>query len=124
MRVIVVIQKLYVGGLRMKTGTPRIKMSQQSTGTPTRRWISISSLVVGLAGLLCTVLFFATEAGGPMLAAGVVCGAVAVVLGIVAVVMRRPNGMAVTGVVTGAVALLLGAAIFVFALLFVGALAF
>ena len=96
-------------------------MTHQPAATRPPRWVAIASLVAGLAGLLLMVVFFATAAGATILTIGVVCGAVGVILGIIALRARRPNGAAIVGIVTGAIGFLLGLAIFIFALMFVGA---
>ena len=83
----------------------------------------MSALITGLLGLLAVLVFFMTDLGGSLLTVGAVLGIVGFVLGIVALKKRQSKGMAVTGLVTGLISALLALAIFVFALIFIGALA-
>jgi hypothetical protein len=87
-----------------------------------RHWSSRASLVAGLIGLITLATFFFTSSGPVFLWLGVVAGLVGVVLGAIALRHRRPDASAVTGIVTGAISAVLGLAIFVFALIFVGAI--
>ncbi len=96
-------------------------MTQQPTNVSATRWASVASLIAGIASLLLMIIFFATPAGAALVIASMILGAIGVVLGIVAVKTRQPRGLAIAGIVTGAVGFLLGLAIYLFALLFVGA---
>lgn len=89
-----------------------------------RHWSSRSSLIAGLIGLVVLIAYFFTPTGPMFLGFGTIAGLVGVVLGIVALRTRRPDPSAVTGIVTGALGALGGLGIFVFALIFVGALSF
>lgn len=86
--------------------------------------LALASLITGLLGLVIVVMFFMfVDFGGGILFVGAALGLVGFILGIVALKKRQSKGMAITGLVTGLIALLLSLAIFVFALLFIGALA-
>lgn len=86
--------------------------------------LALASLITGLLGLVIVVMFFMfVDFGGGVLFVGAALGLVGFILGIVALKKRQSKGMAITGLVTGLIALLLSLAIFVFALLFIGALA-
>ena len=90
----------------------------QTTQAPASNGLAMSALITGLLGLLAVLVFFMTDLGGSLL-----LGIVGFVLGIVALKKRQSKGMAVTGLVTGLISALLALAIFVFALIFIGALA-
>lgn len=66
--------------------------------------LALSSLIVGIFSFLIGLIPFL----------GFVSGAVAVILGIVALVKRQPAGMAVAGLVTGGIAAITGLFVFVF----------
>ena len=95
----------------------------QTTQAPASNGLAMSALITGLLGLLAVLVFFMTDLGGSLLTVGAVLGIVGFVLGIVALKKRQSKGMAVTGLVTGLISALLALAIFVFALIFIGALA-
>ena len=87
-----------------------------------RHWSSRFSLIAGLISLATLIAFFFTSTGPVFLWLGVVAGLVGVVFGIVALRHRKPDPSAMTGIITGSVSALLGLGLFVFALVFVGAL--
>ena len=99
-------------------------MSQPATIPSAARWPAVAALLAGVGSLVLLVFFFVVAAAGPaVLGAAVLCGGAGVVLGIVALRRRLPKGLAITGLVLGAAGLLLASGIFVFALIFIGALA-
>lgn len=94
---------------------------QQPAETPAPTWTAPASLVAGVLSMLLVVVNFFILSGMTVLVLSVVSGALAIVLGIVAVRARGSRGAAIAGIVTGGIGFLLSAAIVVFALLFVGA---
>lgn len=98
-------------------------MSYPPAGAPLPRGFALGSLIAGLAGLLLLVVFYTSMAGVVLFIGAAVAGVLAVILGIIGLKQRQPKGFAVTGLVIGAVVAVLCAAIFVFALLFLGAFA-
>ena len=103
-------------------------MTNQPSDTPSatppfsRHWSSRASLIAGLLGLVSAVTFFFTSTGPVFLGLGVLAGILGVVFGIIALRHERPDPSAVTGIVTGSISALLGIGLFVFALIFVGAI--
>lgn len=102
-------------------------MTNQTSDRPApaafaRHWSSRSSLIAGLISLATLIAFFFTSTGPVFLWLGVVAGIVGIVLGIIALRHQKPDPSAVTGIITGSITALLGLGLFVFALLFVGAL--
>lgn len=96
--------------------------SSHASNSANSRGLAIAALVLGLAGLILAIVFLFTAVGPIPLTLGILLGVAAVILGIVALKKQQPKGMAVFGLVLGAVVAILGLAIWVFALLFVGAL--
>lgn len=85
------------------------------------RGAALASFVSALLAVVASAVFFFTSFGALPMIAAIVLGALAVILGIVALVKRQPKGLAITGLILGAFCVLLGLAIIVFALIFVGA---
>lgn len=86
-------------------------------------WQTTAALVSGLASLIALVIFLAVSAGSTPLLIAALLGALAIVLGIVGIRGSRTKGKAIAGIITGAFSLLISAAIYIFALLFIGAIA-
>jgi len=84
--------------------------------------LSLSSLVVSVIGLVLCAIFSFTSAGIVVLYTGVIAGLAGIVLGIVALVKRQPQGLAITGLVLGSLVVLYMVGWVVFALLFIGAM--
>lgn len=84
--------------------------------------LSLASLIVSIFGALLIIVFFVTPAGAPILWVGAVAGLVAVFLGIFALNKRQSKGMALTGFIIGALCVLIAVGLFIFALIFVGAI--
>lgn len=100
-----------------------IHVTDRPSNAASAPWQSTASLVAGLASLVALVVFFILPSGPvPMLIAGLL-GAVAVIFGIIGVRGSRTRGKAITGIVSGGFSLLFSAAIYLFALLFIGAIA-
>ncbi len=97
-------------------------MTNQPRGSSVSRWHATFSLVAGLVSFVALVLFFALPGGPAPLAAAAFLGGVAIVFGIIALRRHQSKGSAITGIVTGAFSFLLSAGIYVFALLFIGAI--
>lgn len=99
-------------------------MSQQFTPAPAAgsKGVALTALIAGVVGLLLVVVYFATPAGGTLLLIGAIVGLIGFIFGIIALQRRQSKGMAITGLITGLIALLAAAAIYIFALIFIGAL--
>lgn len=98
-------------------------MTDYSPGAPVaaRKWAAITAFVTGLLGLLLTIVFFATDVGSSFLIFGALLGVAGVVFGIIALVKKQSRGLAIAGLIVGAFTSLGALALFIFALLFVGA---
>lgn len=92
--------------------------------TPVRpsNGLALTSLTVGLLGVVGMVVFFIVLGGMTPLVLGGTFGILALVLGILALKRGQSRAFAVTGIIVGALSLLLGLGLLLFALLFVGAL--
>lgn len=99
-------------------------MSQQFTPAPAAetKGAALTALIAGVVGLLLVVVYFTSPAGGTLLLVGAIVGLIGFIFSIVALRRRESKGMAITGLITGLVALLAAAAIYIFALIFIGAL--
>lgn len=82
---------------------------------------AVVSLVAGLASLVFLIIYFVTTLGATFLIITLILAIAGVVFGIVALKLRQPRGMALTGLIVGAIVALVAIAIFVFALIFIGA---
>lgn len=98
-------------------------MTDQTSSTASAPWQSTASLITGFMSLLALVIFLTLPSGAFPLLAAAILGAIAIILGIVGVRGSRSKGNPITGIVTGAISLLVSAAIYIFALLLIGALA-
>lgn len=83
--------------------------------------LATAALITGIAAFVLTLVFFLTPAGPIVLALASLAGVVAIVLSIIALTRKQKKGLAVTGLVLGIFSVVIAAAIYVFALLFVGA---
>lgn len=87
-----------------------------------RRGLSATSLITGLASIVCAVVYLVTDLGWLAAAPSLIFGLLGVGFGIAALAKSQPKGMAVTGIVTGAISVLFIVGLFLFALLFLGVL--
>ena len=90
--------------------------------THASKLLSILTLLFGAVGVVLSLVFFFTMAGGDVLVAALVAGVVGIILGVVALRKELAKGMAVTGLVLSIIIVLLAAGIMLFALVFVGAI--
>lgn len=97
-------------------------MTDQPSNTTSAPWQSTAALIAGLVSLAALVAFIVLPAGATPLLFAALFGAIAIILGIIGVRGSRSKGKAITGIISGAFSLLLSAAIYIFALLFVGAI--
>lgn len=104
--------------------TEQASGAARAAGVSAPRWGGLAALAAGIISLALMVVFFAVANGPAFLVASALCGVLAIVLGVVGLRMRRRDGAAITGIVLGSICALFGLAIFVFALIFVGALSF
>lgn len=90
--------------------------------TTAPKLISMLTLILGAVGVVLSLVFFFTMAGGGVLVAALVAGVVGIILGVLALRKEQAKGIAVTGLVLSIITALLAAAIILFALVFVGAI--
>lgn len=95
-----------------------------TSGTPAEntRALAIGAFAVGLVALLVLIVLFGTMGGMTPLVIASVLGIVAVILGVLAVRRGAARGFAIAGIVAGALTVVLSLGILFFALLFIGAL--
>ncbi len=83
--------------------------------------VATAALITGIVAFVLTLVFFLTPAGAIVLALATITGVVAIILSIIALRRKQKKGFAVTGLVLGIISVVAAAAIYVFALLFIGA---
>lgn len=94
-------------------GAPFSPQGYPGQQKPKSNGLALSALIVGIASLvLCAFIF-----------TGIIGGAVAVVLGIIALNKAQSKGMAITGIVTGGLALLAAIGILITSVALVGEIA-
>lgn len=93
-----------------------------STHTTAPKTLSVLSLVLGIASFVLFLIFILTMAGPATLLSGGIAGVLGIILGAVALAKRHTKSLALIGIVLSAVAVLASLAVFIFALIFVGAL--
>ncbi len=99
-------------------------MTNDSSNSSASSLHSTASLVAGLTSIVVVVLFFVIPSWDSVaLLIAALLGAAALVFGIIALRRRQAKAFAITGIITGSFSLLLSAAIYIFALLFIGAIA-
>lgn len=83
--------------------------------------IALTSLIAGLVSVVLLFVFFSMGIE-PIFWVAMVVALLGVILGIVALKKRQSKGMAITGLVISIAAILLSAGLYVFALIFIGAI--
>lgn len=118
-------RKLYIDLVQSRLYTSqRINMTNDSSNSSASSLHSTASLVAGLTSIVVVVLFFVIPSWDSVaLLIAALLGAAALVFGIIALRRRQAKAFAITGIITGSFSLLLSAAIYIFALLFIGAIA-
>lgn len=97
-------------------------MTGQPPNGSTSNTLAILSLISGLASLFAFAVFLILTDGPTPLGFAAALGLVAVIIGTIALRRAQSKGASITGIVCGAISLLASVALFVFALIFIGAL--
>lgn len=84
--------------------------------------LSTLALLSGVLGIVFGILFLFMTTGPALLIAAGVVGLLGVVLGIFGVVLERAKAMSVTGIVLGTLVVLFAIGLYLFALVFIGAI--
>ena len=92
-----------------------------TTQTTAPKTLSAISLILGIVSFALFLVFMLTMAGPWALIAGGVAGVLGIILGAVALKKRQAKGLALVGIVLSAIAVLASLAMYIFALIFVGA---
>lgn len=96
-------------------------MTHHRNGPVAGKGLAVVACIAGLASLVAFVLFLVLSLGATPLMVAAVLGVVAIVVGVVALRQKQVKGLAITGIITGAFSVAIGAALYIFALIFVGA---
>lgn len=88
----------------------------------TSKLLSVLALVFGIIGIVLTAVFLFTASGAGTLIAAGVAGLIGVVLGAFGAGREQAKGMSVIGIVLGGLVVLLVIGLYIFALVFVGAI--
>lgn len=102
---------------------PDVHSGAPQAAAPASKGAAATALILGLAGLVALIVFLVMPYGLPELIwVSVALGVIAIIIAIVALVKRQSKAMAIIGLIAGVISVLAGVGLFLFALMFLGAL--
>lgn len=84
--------------------------------------ISLAALIVSISSFALLIVFVAVDAGATPLWISLFLGLIGLILAIIALVKKQSKGMAITALIISILSFIVAIGLFIFALIFVGAL--